>query len=463
MSRSSAMDMTNGPLFGKILIFSLPLIASNILQLLFNAADVIVVGRYAGYNSLAAVGSTSSVVYLVTNLLIGLSVGVNVMVARYIGQGQSRDRIAGIMRTSMFVALVGGVLLGGVGFLLTDALVALMNTPAEIADLTALYLKIYFLGSPAVMVYNYGASALRAAGDTRRPLIYLTISGVMNIVLNLFFVISLNLDVMGVALATIISQAVSAILVFVAVSRQRDLFGFSWRDMRPDWGSLRDIAVIGIPAGVQACLFSLSNVVIQGAVNAYGSVIMAAVSAGSSIEGFVYIAMNAFHMASQTFVSQNIGAGRYDRVGKVARICLSCTLVLGLCGGLGAAAFAPQLIGIYNTDPAVIAAGTLRLHVVASLYAIFGLADVLIGTIRGAGHPIAPVIINLLGTCLFRILWIGIIDTSTQSVVLVYLSYPISWTIVLVSLIIFWIVIWRRDIVSRLKGNAGEAERATAA
>lgn len=463
MSRSSAMDMTNGPLFGKILIFSLPLIASNILQLLFNAADVIVVGRYAGYNSLAAVGSTSSVVYLVTNLLIGLSVGVNVMVARYIGQGQSRDRIAGIMRTSMFVALVGGVLLGGVGFLLTDALVALMNTPAEIADLTALYLKIYFLGSPAVMVYNYGASALRAAGDTRRPLIYLTISGVMNIVLNLFFVISLNLDVMGVALATIISQAVSAILVFVAVSRQRDLFGFSWRDMRPDWGSLRDIAVIGIPAGVQACLFSLSNVVIQGAVNAYGSVIMAAVSAGSSIEGFVYIAMNAFHMASQTFVSQNIGAGRYDRVGKVARICLSCTLVLGLCGGLGAAAFAPQLIGIYNTDPAVIAAGTLRLHVVASLYAIFGLADVLIGTIRGAGHPIAPVIINLLGTCLFRILWIGIIDTSTQSVVLVYLSYPISWTIVLVSLIVFWIVIWRRDIVSRLKGNAGEAERATAA
>lgn len=463
MSRSSAMDMTNGPLFGKILIFSLPLIASNILQLLFNAADVIVVGRYAGYNSLAAVGSTSSVVYLVTNLLIGLSVGVNVMVARYIGQGQSRDRIAGIMRTSMFVALVGGVLLGGVGFLLTDALVALMNTPAEIADLTALYLKIYFLGSPAVMVYNYGASALRAAGDTRRPLIYLTISGVMNIVLNLFFVISLNLDVMGVALATIISQAVSAVLVFYAVSRQRDLFGFSWRDMRPDWGSLRDIAVIGIPAGVQACLFSLSNVVIQGAVNAYGSVIMAAVSAGSSIEGFVYIAMNAFHMASQTFVSQNIGAGRYDRVGKVARICLSCTLVLGLCGGLGAAAFAPQLIGIYNTDPAVIAAGTLRLHVVASLYAIFGLADVLIGTIRGAGHPIAPVIINLLGTCLFRILWIGIIDTSTQSVVLVYLSYPISWTIVLVSLIVFWIVIWRRDIVSRLKGNAGEAERATAA
>lgn len=449
MSRSSAVDMTNGPLFSKILIFSLPLIASNILQLLFNAADVIVVGRYAGYNSLAAVGSTSSVVYLVTNLLIGLSVGVNVMVARYIGEGQSRDKIAGIMRTSMFVALVGGVLLGGVGFLLTDTLVALMNTPVEIADLTALYLKIYFLGSPAVMVYNYGAAALRAAGDTRRPLIYLTISGVMNIVLNLFFVIALNLDVVGVALATIISQAVSAVLVFCAVSRQRELFDFSWREMRPDWNSLRDIAVIGIPAGVQACLFSLSNVVIQGAVNAYGSVIMAAVSAGGSIEGFVYIAMNAFHMASQTFISQNIGAGRYDRVGRIARICLSCTLVLGLAGGIGAAVFAPQLISIYNTDPAVIAEGTLRLHVVASLYAIFGLADVLIGTIRGAGHPIAPVIINLLGTCLFRILWISFIDTSTQSVVWVYLSYPISWTIVLTSLIIFWTVIWKREIAIR--------------
>lgn len=444
MKHNAAMDMTNGPLLGKILWFSLPLMATNVLQLLFNAADVIVVGQYAGYNSLAAVGSTTSVVYLVTNLLIGLSVGVNVMVARHIGEGQSRERIAGILHTAMFVALVGGVLLGGVGFILADRLLEMMNTPADILDLAALYLKIYFLGSPVVMVYNYGAAALRAVGDTRRPLLYLIISGSLNIVLNLFLVIALSMDVAGVALATMISETVSAILVSVAIARQRELFGFSWRNIHVDWESLRSIAVIGIPAGVQACLFSLSNVVIQGAVNAYGSVIVAAVSAASSIEGCIYITMNAFHHTSQTFLSQNIGAGRYDRVGKVVRICVLCTLVLGIVEGIGAAVFAPWLIRIYNTDPAVVAAGTLRLHVVATVYVIFGIDDVLIGSIRGCGRPVAPVIINLLGTCLFRIIWIAMLDTSTRSVTWVYLSYPMSWMIIFVALVAFWIYIRRQ-------------------
>ena len=457
MRRHSAMDMTHGPLLGKILWFSLPLMASNVLQLLFNAADVIVVGRYAGYNSLAAVGSTTSVVYLVTNLLIGLSVGVNVMVARYIGEGQRREKIAGILRTSMFVALAGGVLLGGVGLLLTDSLLALMNTPAEIFDLTGLYLKIYFLGSPAVMVYNYGAAALRAAGDTKRPLLYLTISGILNLVLNLFFVIALQMDVAGVALATVISETVSAALVFLSISKQRELFGFSWKNLRPDGESLRNLALIGVPAGVQSCLFSLSNVVIQGAVNAYGSVVMAGCSVGSSIENFIYTSMNAYHLTSQTFLSQNIGAGRYDRVGKVVRICMLCTLVLGILEGIGAVAFAPQLISIYNTDPAVIDQGTLRLHVVASVYVIFGIADVLIGTIRGCGRPIAPVVINLLGTCVFRIVWIALLDTDQQGVEWVYLSYPVSWAVILAALAVFWVGLWKREIVNR-RQDTGHTE-----
>ncbi len=450
MRQGEAMDMTRGPLFGKILRFSLPLMASNVLQLLFNAADVIVVGRYAGYSSLAAVGSTSSVVYLVTNLLIGLSVGVNVLVARYIGEGQRREQIARTIQTAMFVALTGGTLLGLVGLFLTDALLTLMNTPEEIFYLTGLYMKIYFLSSPAVMIYNYGAAALRAAGDTRRPLLYLTISGVLNLVLNLFFVISLHLDVAGVALATIISQTVSAVLVFICISKQREIFGFSWKRLRPDRESLYSISLIGIPAGVQSCLFSLSNVVIQGAVNAYGSVVMAGCSAGSSIENFIYTSMNAYHLTSQTFLSQNLGAGKYDRVGKIVQICMLCTLVLGIFEGIGAVLFAPQLISIYNADPAVIAQGTLRLQVVASVYVIFGMADVLIGTIRGCGRPIAPVAINLLGTCVFRIVWITLLDTSQYGVEWVYLSYPISWAIILAALAIFWLQLWRREIVERL-------------
>lgn len=445
MKQTVAMDMTHGPLLRKILLFSLPLMASNILQLLFNAADVVIVGRFAGYDSLAAVGSTTGVVSLVTNLLMGLSVGVNVQVARYLGQGQCEEEISRTVHTAVFTALAGGAALSGVGILASRMLLLSISTPVDIFDRTLLYLKIYFAGTPFVMLYNYGAAVLRAIGDTHRPLTYLFTSGVANVILNLFFVIVLDMNVAGVGLATVLSQGLSAALVLRCLMKGEEALRFSWRRMSMDWPTFRVLARIGLPAGIQSCLFSLSNVVIQGAINAYGSVIMAGYSAGFSIENFLYISMNAFHHAAQTFISQNVGAGRYDRVIRILRTCMICTIAVGVIQSGLIVAFSEELVSIYNTDPAVIEAGSRRLWTVATFYVIYGMADVLIGAIRGYGMPLAPVIINLLGTCLFRIVWIGLLDTSYHPVEYVYLSYPLSWAIILVALSGFWFWLCRRE------------------
>lgn len=445
MRKTASIDMVNGPILSRVLLFSIPLMASNILQLLFNAVDIMVVGRFAGYTSLAAVGSTSSIVNLFTNLLIGISVGVNVIVARYLGQGYHEKEISEVIHTSVLLAIVGGAALGLLGILATPWMLRLMETPSDTFPLTLMYLRIYFIGTPFVMLYNYGAAALRAKGDTRRPLAYLTVSGIMNLTLNLVFVILFRMDVAGVALATVLSQMVSAALVLRYLMGAEGGFRFSWRAMRLHWRSLKSIAHVGVPAGIQGCLFSLSNVTIQGAINSYGSVIMAGSSASYNIENFIYISMNSFHHACQTFISQNMGAGRYDRVSPILRRCLACQVTLGavLCGL--ALAFPAQLVGIYNSDPAVIAAGCQRMAIMASTYVIFGMADVLTGAVRGYGVPIAPVIINLIGTCVLRVLWISILDTSVYGVEYVYISYPVTWTIVLVSLTVCWLLLRRRE------------------
>lgn len=443
MKRS--IDMVNGPILGKILLFTIPLMASNILQLLFNAVDIVVVGRFAGYNSLAAVGSTSSIVNLFTNLLIGISVGVNVIVARYIGQGYHEKEISKVIHTSVFLAFTGGAALGLLGIVATPGLLRLMDTPAETFHLTLLYLRIYFIGTPMVMLYNYGAAALRAQGDTQRPLVYLTASGILNLGLNLLFVIVFRMDVAGVALATVISQSLSALLVLRYLCRTDGPLHFSWREMRLDGRSLKSIAHVGIPAGIQGCLFSLSNVVIQGAINSYGNIIMAGSSASYNIENFIYISMNAFHNACQTFVSQNVGAGKYERIGPIVRRCLACQTTLGLVMCTFALTFSRQLVGIYNSDPAVIAAGCQRIGIMATFYVFFGMADVLTGAIRGYGVPIAPVIINLLGTCVLRVIWISLLDTTVYDVTRVYATYPITWMIVLVSLAACWFLLRHRE------------------
>ena len=443
MKRS--IDMVNGPILGKVLLFTIPLMASNILQLLFNAVDIVVVGRFAGYNSLAAVGSTSSIVNLFTNLLIGISVGVNVIVARYIGQGYHEKEISKVIHTSVFLAFTGGAALGLLGIVATPWMLRMMDTPAETFHLTLLYLRIYFIGTPMVMLYNYGAAALRAQGDTQRPLVYLTASGILNLGLNLLFVIVFHMDVAGVALATVISQSLSALLVLRYLCRTDGPLHFSFREMRMDGRSLKSIAHVGIPAGIQGCLFSLSNVVIQGAINSYGNIIMAGSSASYNIENFIYISMNAFHNACQTFVSQNVGAGKFQRISPIVRRCLACQTTLGLVMCTFALNFSRELVSIYNSDPAVIAAGCQRLSVMATFYVLFGMADVLTGAIRGYGVPIAPVIINLLGTCVLRVIWISLLDTTVYDVTRVYATYPITWVIVLVSLAACWLLLRRRE------------------
>ena len=440
------IDMLTGPVLKKILLFSLPLMASSVLQLLFNAADVVVVGRYASYASLGAVGSTTAIVNLVVNLLIGISVGVNVLLALYLGYGNKQEDISATLHTAVAVALIGGAVMGGLGYAGAEWILQITSTPEDIFDLALVYLRIYFIGTPAIMLYNYGAAALRARGDTQRPLVFLTISGLVNVGLNLLFVIVFQMDVAGVALATVISEVLSAVLIMACLMRSKDELNFSWRKLRIHRRSLLLMAKIGIPAGIQGCLFSLSNVAIQGAINAYGSVIVAGSAAAGSIDGFIYVAMNSFHHAAQTFLSQNVGAGKYDRVQEILKKCILCVIVTGVVLSAVALIFSDPLVSIYNEDPAVIRAGSDRLLIVATPYFLFGIADVLTGAIRGCGSPVRPVIVNLLCTCAFRLLWVAMIDTSTMPVQYVYASYPASWLLLLIVLAFCWRHLYRKQI-----------------
>ena len=444
MTSRSGMTMTSGPLLGKILWFSLPLMVTNLLQMLFNAADVVVVGRFAGFDSLAAVGSTSATVYLFTNLLIGLGVGVNVLVAHAVGAGGKEKEISVILRTSMTVGLCGGLLAGGIGIVAAPWILQLMATPTDIYAKTLLYLRIYFLGTPFVMLYNYGTAVLRAIGDTRRPLVFLLISGLCNLLLNLYTVVVLQWDVAGVGIATILSQLLSAILVLGCLSREQGHWRYHWKRLTVDLSALQEMARIGVPAGLQACLFSLSNVVIQSALNAFGSVTVAANSAGANVENFLYIAMNSFHQASMTFVSQNLGAGKWQRVKRVAKTCLCLTVVLGIGEWFCMDFFVSDLIQLFNGNAAVVVEGANRLRWVGRWYIIFGCADVLIGSIRGFGITWVPMLINLLGTCAFRLLWIGFLDIPQCGVEMVYLSYPLSWILILIIFVGYWALLVRK-------------------
>ena len=438
--------MLTGPLLKKLLLFSLPLMASSVLQLLFNAADVVVLGRYASYASLAAVGGTTAIVNLVVNLLIGMAVGVNVVIARYIGEGDKEREISAAIHTAVAVAIVGGVVLGGIGCAGADWILRAVSTPEDTIDLARIYLYIYLAGTPAIMLYNYGAAALRAQGDTQRPLIFLTVSGVVNVALNLLFVIVFQMDVAGVALATVISEVLSAALVLLCLMRAQDCLHFSWRELRVDRRSIALMAKVGIPAGIQSCLFSLANVVIQGAINAYGSIVVAGCSAAGSIDGFIYVAMNTFHQSAQTFLSQNIGAGKYERVKEILKKCLLCTVVTGALLSAVACIWSEPLLRIYNQDPDVLAVGVVRLRIVVAPYVIFGMADVLTGAIRGCGSPVLPVIVNLLCTCAFRLAWIAAINTDTMPVTWVYMSYPASWMVLFTVLLICWCRLYRKRI-----------------
>ena len=422
------MDMTAGAILPKLLLFSLPLILSSILQLLFNAADVIVVGRFEGENALAAVGSTGALINLIVNIFMGLSVGANVVIARYYGAGQYKDTSEAV-HTSVTVSVIGGAILAVFGFIMAHTLLVWMGSPAEVLPLATLYVKIYFLGMPFNALYNFGSSVLRAVGDTQRPLIYLTLAGIANVILNLLFVAVFHMGVAGVALATIVSQAISAILVLLCLLRTEGAIHVDLRKLRIHAEKLLEIARIGLPAGLQGAFFSLSNVLIQSTVNSFGNIVMAGNSVSANIEGFIYVAMNALHQAAITFTSQNFGARKYLRIRRICLLSVLTVTVIGILLGAIALVFQTPLLSIYSPEPEVIAAGIIRMNIIASTYFLCGIMDVLCGVLRGLGSTIAPMIISVLGACALRIFWIYCILPFDRTLQMLYISYPVSWAI----------------------------------
>ncbi|MBR6602581.1 MAG: MATE family efflux transporter [Clostridia bacterium] len=437
--------MCNGSILPKLLKLVLPLMLSSVLQLLFNAADIIVVGNFAGENSLAAVGSTTSLVNLMTNLFLGLSTSANVLTAHFMG-AKDEENVSKTIHTSIFLSIVSGVFLTVIGLLFADDLLLLMQSPPEVLELSALYLRIYFLGMVAMLVYNFGSSILRSKGDTKRPLYFLAFAGVINVGLNLIFVIILKMDVAGVAAATVISQVISALLILICLMREEDAYRFDFRKLLPDFRILIKILRIGIPAGFQGVVFSLSNVVLQSSINSFGPVVMAGSAASASIEGFVWVAMNSFSQGALTFTSQNVGAGRYSRINRIAFTACACSAVTGLLLGNLAYLFGDKLISFYDPRPDIIEPGLTRMQLVCCLYFLCGLMDCIVGSIRGLGYAVAPTVVSLLGACGLRLLWVFTVFRISRfhTEFMLFLSYPLSWSITFVAHLICFIIIRKR-------------------
>ena len=424
------IDMTHGSLLGKLIIFTIPIILSGVLQLLFNAADVIVVGRYAGEASLAAVGSTGSLINLMTNLFIGMSVGANVCAAQFYGGGHHKD-VKKTVHTSTAFSIICGIVLVFIGFFLARPILEIMGSPEDVIGLAALYVRIYFIAMPAIMLYNFLAAILRAAGDTTHPLIFLTVAGVVNVILNLILVIIFKMGVAGVAIATVTSNYISCGMLIVFFTRQEDSLKLELTKIAIDKEILNRIIRIGLPAGIQGTVFSLSNVVIQSAINSFGTAVIAGSSAAASIEGFVYVSMNSVSQTCVTFVGQNYGAGDEKRVKRVIFECLGIVTVVGLILGNLAYYFAGPLLGIYTESSAAIAAGTLRLFWVCCPYFLCGIMDTLTGGLRGLGRSTVPMIVSLLGACATRLIWIATYFQTHRTESVLFFSYPGSWLLTL--------------------------------
>ena len=439
------LDMTRGPVFKELIIFSVPLILSGVLQLLFNAADVIVVGRFAGDNSLAAVGSTSSFINLMLNLFIGLSIGSSVVSANYFGAGKIRE-LQNTVHTSMLLSVYSGIGLTILGIVFARPILLMMQAPREVLVLAVLYLRIYFAGISATVIFNFGSALLRAKGDTKRPLYILMVAGVINVILNLVFVICFHMDVAGVALATVISQIFAAVFVVILLMREEDGFKMEFKKLKIHKYILFRIIKIGLPAGFQGMMFSISNMVIQSSVNSFGPVVIAGSSAGINIEGFVYLAMNGFSQGALTFTSQNMGAGQKDRIKKLVFVSLLTVLVVGEGLGFLVVFFARQILGIYSQNPLVIEAGVRRLTVICSTYALCGIMDTLSNIIRGIGHSLLPMIVCIIGVCVFRIVWLSTIflTPAFHTEFIIFVSYPISWAVTFIAHCICFSIVFKK-------------------
>ena len=448
--RSREIDMTNGPLLGKVLLFSLPLMGSGILQLLYNAADIAIVGRFCGNASLAAVGSNGPLVNTIINVFMGLSVGAGVTVANRIGAAD-RGGVHRAVHTAVAMSVISGLICGALGIAVSRTLLLWMGTPDDVLALSSLYLKIYFAGMPAIMLYNFGAAILRAVGDTLRPLYFLIVSGLINVGLNLLFVRAFHLNVAGVALATILSQAISAALVLLCLLRTDGVCRLILRELHIYKAELLEIMCIGVPAGLQSAMFSVSNVVIQSSINSFGSVAMAGNAACSSLEGFTFTSMNAVTQAAVTFTSQNVGAKKPERIGRVFRVTALTDAVIGVVLGGSTFLLRSQLLGIFSSDPAILPYGSLRMYFICLPYCLCGLQEVTGAMSRGMGQSTVPMIVTLFGTCLLRVVWIATVYRANPTLVMIYITYPLSWIITgSVHLLCYRIV--KKRLVKRLSG-----------
>lgn len=443
------IDMCNGTIMDKLISFALPLMVSGILQLMFNAVDIIVVGRFSGSQALAAVGSTTALINVFTNLFIGVSLGANVLAARFYAAGKDKE-MSETVHTAITLALVSGVVMAVVGLVFSRWALEIMGTPADVIDQSTLYMRIYFLGMPFFMVYNYGAAILRAVGDTKRPLMFLIVAGVINAVLNMFLVIAFHLGVAGVAIATVISQMISCILVLRCLYKTDSSYQLRFSKLCMKKFYLAQIFQVGIPAGVQSTVINFSNAMLQSSVNSFGSTAMAGYTAANNVLGFLYASVNSVTQACMSFTSQNYGVGKYKRMDRVLLDCGILSFVIAFVLGCGSYIFGGEILKIYTEDPEVIRCGVEILSITTVPYFLCGIMDLFPGALRGMGHSGVPMILSIIGTVGTRIVWIFWIFPQNRSLYTLFISYPASWAITIVMQVICFIFV-RRTVHGQLK------------
>ncbi len=430
----SRMDMINGSLGDKIIKYALPLAVTGVLQQLFNAADLAVVGQFSGKEAMAAVGGNAPVIGLLVNLFVGISLGSNVIIARSIGQGD-KETITKTVHTSIVMALLGGALLTILGEFFAPGVVNMLDVPGEVYPMAVKYLRIYLAGMPVIMLYNFEAAIFRSCGDTRTPLAALVVSGVLNVILNLFFVLELGMDVDGVATATVLSNLVSSVILFVALVRTKQAIRVEPKKLRVHGDVLGEMLKIGVPAGVQGMIFSFANIIIQSAVNSLGTTVMAASSAAYNLEIFAYYIMNSFGQACTTFVGQNYGAGKGERCRRVLKLCLLQSLFSTAAASGLILLFSRQLLGIFNTDPEVIAAGQIRLAYIFFAYLFSFAQEGLSGYLRGFGVSFIPAACSVVGICGVRLVWIFTVFRQIPSFSTIMQVYPLSLGVTAVAIL----------------------------
>lgn len=426
MNSKKVVNMLEGPLLGPIFLFAMPLFITSVLQLAFNAVDIIVVGKFTGHHALAAVGSTGPVINLLVTMFMGISIGASVIMGQNVGARDFKNA-QDTLHTAIGISILGGIIVLFAGYFTAMPLLKLMQTPPEVIELAGEYLKIYYIGMPGFMVYNFGAALLRAIGDSKRPMYFLTISGVFNVICNLIFVIVFKMGVAGVAIATSISQYIAAALIVASLLKADGYMKLFIDKIRISKDKALGMMRIGLPAGFQGALFSISNILIQSGINSFGSVVMAGNTAAGNLEGFVYMGMNSIYQTSLSFTSQNMGAKQYDRVKKIFWTCVGVVIGVGLFLGVGAWLFGDKLLRLYTSEPEVIKYGVERLGVVSATYFLCGIMDTMVGGLRGMGYSITPMVVSLTAVCIFRMIWIATIFQSIHTPVILYLSYPVSW------------------------------------